>query len=198
MITDSVIQNRFTHEKLAELAIKGGASMIQFREKNKSDAEFLEIALKVKAVCSRFQIPFIINDRVDIALLSDADGVHLGQNDLPISVARKLLGESKIIGGSAGSLSEALEVEKDGADYVGLGHIFQTATKEKTTEPLGILKLKELMKSISIPVIAIGGISHLNIKSVFEAGVYGAAVVSCVVSSENPELAMKQLISSCA
>ncbi|MDX2129540.1 MAG: thiamine phosphate synthase [Chloroherpetonaceae bacterium] len=197
VITDSLIQNRFTHEKLAELAIKGGASLIQLREKQKSDADLFEIAQKVKVVCNRFKIPFIINDRVDIALLSGADGVHLGQNDLPIVVARKILGENKIIGGSAGSLAEAKQVERDGADYIGIGHIYHTSTKEKLSEPLGLEKLKEITSQISIPIFAIGGINHKNIKPVFLAGASVVAVISCVVSAENPELAMKELISSC-
>jgi thiamine-phosphate pyrophosphorylase len=187
VITDTAIQNRFTHLQLAELAINGGADVIQLREKKNSTREILQIAFDVRKICSKSNVIFIVNDRVDIAMIVDADGVHLGEQDLPIPVARKLLGPEKIIGGTASNFDEAKLVEQEGADYIGFGHIFDTKTKFKPYEPRGLDLLKEVCKNIKIPVIAIGGINYSNAEFVIKAGASGIAVTSAVCCAEEPK-----------
>lgn len=194
VITDTVIQNRFTHLELAEQAIRGGADMIQCREKrNLPSKQLLEIALAMNKLCQAKNIPLIINDRVDIALLSDAAGVHLGEDDLPVQEARKILGPSKIIGAGAGSLERALELEQEGADYIGFGHLFPTQSKAKTGPPKSISELKKICQSVKIPVIAIGGITASNVREALEANPHGIAVIGAVCGAENPETATQQL-----
>lgn len=194
VITDTAVQKKFPHVEIARMAIRGGAKMIQFRDKKMSTAELIETARMLKKICSKAGVLFIVNDRVDVALISGADGVHLGIEDIPISDARKLLGDDKIIGGTAHSLKEAREAEKRGADYIGFGHIFSTGSKIKSTAPVGVEKLKELVRSITIPVFAIGGIGLDNIKQVIETGVHGAAVIGSVVKSTNPVQSTRKLI----
>lgn len=193
VITDVAIQSRFTHLELCELALRGGASLIQLRDKTASTRDLYALAVAMQLVCDKFGATFIVNDRVDIALAANADGVHLGQTDLPIPVARKLLGDDKIIGGSASTLDEALQVERDGADYIGFGHIFPTSTKEKPSAPKGVETLSEVVASVKIPVMAIGGINHSNVASVAKAGA-SVAVVSAVCAAENPTLATSELL----
>src|SRR5205085_7683055 len=132
-------------------------------------------------------------DRVDIAMLSNADGVHLGRDDISIKDARKLLGKNKIIGGTAHSLNEALEAEKNGADYIGFGHIYPTNSKLKKTKPKGLALLAKVCEAVKIPVIAIGGISIENAKEVLNTGVHGVAIIGSVVKSESPANAARQL-----
>lgn len=193
VITDVSIQSRFTHLELCELAVRGGASMIQLRDKMASDRDLYALAVAMQFLCSGLGATFIINDRVDIALAANTDGVHLGQTDLPISTARKILGNDKLIGGSASTLEEALQVERDGADYIGFGHIFPTTTKDKSSAPKGIALLSEVVASVKIPVIAIGGITHLNVESVAQTG-SSVAVVSAVCASENPTAATRKFV----
>jgi thiamine-phosphate pyrophosphorylase len=135
----------------------------------------------------------MVNDRIDIALLSGADGVHLGKEDIPVKYARKLLGKNKIIGGTAHSIKEAVQREKEGADYIGFGHIYLTHSKIKTDKPKGTAYLKKIVQKIRIPVLAIGGINPANIKEVMKTGVHGAAVIGAVVKSNNPVKAVKEL-----
>ena len=132
VITDESIQNRFTHVEIAEAAIAGGTDTIQFRDKSLSTRKLIETAEALRAVCASSGVPLIINDRADIALAVDADGVHLGRGDLPVATARNLLGPDKIVGGTAGTLEEAIEAERAGADYVGFGHIYPTSSKDKS------------------------------------------------------------------
>jgi thiamine-phosphate pyrophosphorylase len=193
VITDTAIQNRFTHYEIAQMAITGGADIIQFRDKKMGTREQLAVAQEIAALCKKNGVLFIVNDRVDIALFSEADGVHLGGEDLPVRQARKLMGSKKIIGGTAHNLAEAIAAEKDGADYLGYGHIFPTGSKMKTTSPAGVNKLREVCKIVKIPVFAVGGIDIDNVQSVMEAGAWGVAVIGAVVKSENPEEAVKQL-----
>lgn len=193
VITDVSIQSRFTHLELCELAIRGGASMIQLRDKTASDRDLYALAVAMQLLCTGLGATFIINDRVDIALAANTDGVHLGQTDLPIPTARKILGNDKLIGGSASTLEEALQVERDGADYIGFGHIFPTATKEKPSAPKGIEALSKVIASVKIPVIAIGGITQSNVEAVAQTGA-SVAVVSAVCSSENPTVSAHALV----
>lgn len=193
VITDTSVQQRFSHIELAELALKGGADIIQLRAKNASTAELLEYALAIRELCRKYNGTLIINDRVDIGLAADADGVHLGAEDLPIAVARKLLGPEKIIGATAPTVEEALRAEADGADYIGFGHIFPTTTKHKPEPAKGVGAIREIKSQISIPVMAIGGIDHQNAASVAAAGADSLAIVSAICASSDPFEATRQM-----
>jgi thiamine-phosphate pyrophosphorylase len=193
VITDTTIQKKYSHLELAKIAVKGCADIVQFRDKNMSTFVLLETAKKINTICKKNNVLFIVNDRIDIALLSDADGVHLGKGDIPVKEARKLLGEKKIIGATAHSLREAKKAEADGADYLGYGHIFPTSTKLKLTKPKGLKNLSKVCNSVNIPVFAIGGINKTNAESVINAGASGIAVVGSVVKSRNPRKAVNDL-----
>lgn len=186
LITDTVIQRKYSHYQIAKLAIKGGADVIQLRDKTLSTSELIQTAIKIAALCRKHNVTFLVNDRVDVALVSNADGVHLGKEDIPIKEARKLLGKNKIIGGTAHSLSEAKKCQHEGADYIGYGHIYPTKTKYKPEKPKGTEQLKLIVSKTGIPVIAIGGISPANIDDVMKAGAHGAAVVGSVLKSSDP------------
>jgi len=177
-----------------EEAIRGGATLVQLREKEISSKEYLELAQRVKEVTDRHDIPLIINDRIDIALAVDADGVHLGPEDLPVPLARKLLGDGKIIGSSAASVDEALLFQAQGADYLGVGAVFPTATK-RGTEKVGLEDLRGIKSAVHIPVVAIGGINAENAKPVMETGVDGVAVVSAIMNQTDIREAARQLLS---
>jgi len=192
IITDTTIQHRYSHIDLAEMAIRGGADMIQFRDKNLSTAEMFALANFISKLCRRKNVTFIVNDRIDVALSSGADGVHLGVDDIPVKEARKLLGDDKIIGGTAHSLAEAQDAEKQGADYIGYGHIYKTYSKYKPERPKGIEGLKEILEHIKTPIIAIGGINHDNSRDVISTGCHGIAVIGSVVRADNPEKAVKR------
>ena len=177
-----------------EEAIRGGATLVQLREKKISSKEYFELAKRVKEVTDRHGIPLIINDRIDIALAIDADGVHLGPEDLPVSIARKLLGDGKIIGASAASVDEALLFQAQGADYLGVGAVFPTATK-RGTEKVGLDDLRGIKAAVHIPVVAIGGIKAENARPVMETGVDGVAVVSAIMDQKDISEAARQLLS---
>jgi thiamine-phosphate pyrophosphorylase len=177
-----------------EEAILGGVTLVQLREKEISSKEYLELAQRVKEVTDRHDIPLIINDRIDIALAIDADGVHLGPDDLPVPIARKLLGDDKIIGSSSASVDEALLLQAQGADYLGVGAVFPTATK-RGTEKVGLEDLRGIKSAVHIPVVAIGGIKAENAKPVMETGVDGVAVVSAIMDQTDIREAARQLLS---
>lgn len=193
VLTDDTVQDRFTHVELCRLAIAGGADTIQFRDKHKKTRDLLATAAQIRRHCEENNVPLIVNDRADIALAVDADGVHVGRRDLPIPVARTLLGPDKIIGGSASTLDEALQVEKDGADYVGFGHIYATSSKDKAGSPVGPSALREIADSLTIPVIAIGGIDENNALPVLDAGAWGIAVIASVCARSDPTGAAREL-----
>lgn len=193
VLTDTVLQSRFSHVELTRLAIAGGADTIQFRQKEGSTREMIEVSRQLKQLCAEAGVTFIINDRIDVAIAADADGVHLGQNDFPIPLARKLLGESRIIGGSAVSLEEAQKCITEGADYIGLGPVYPTASKADAGPVTGITLLKQIVEAIPLPIIAIGGISAENTLELLQAGVHGIAVISAVCCQENPEQATRAL-----
>ncbi len=176
-----------------EEAIKGGVSVVQIREKTKDTLDFYNLALKVKEITTKYDVPLIINDRVDVALAIDADGVHVGQSDMPCDVTRKLVGPDKIVGISAATIDEAKKAEKDGADYIGTGAVFPTATKDDAPK---ITKndLKEIVDSINIPVVAIGGINHDNAGELIDTGIAGLSVVSAIMSSDNPKKSVEELL----
>ena len=179
---------------LAEKALKGGAAMIQLRHKSASGAELLNWAVEIVKLCQKYHALCIVNDRLDIALASQADGVHLGQMDLPAKTARKLLGKNRIIGISTASPEEALQAEKDGANYIGLGHIYPTSSKLKESPPVGTETLQRVAALVSIPIIAIGGISEENVASLISFGASGIAVISAVSRAADPSLAANKLL----
>jgi len=193
VITDTSVQKRYSHIEIARMAITGGADVIQFRDKSMPTEQLIETAKKINKICSKAGVLFIVNDRADVALLANADGVHLGIEDIPLKEARKLLGKNKIIGGTAHNIKEAKEAERNGADYIGFGHIYSTASKLKLTSPVGTEKLKYAVKTINIPIFAIGGISLSNIEEIIKTGVYGAAVIGSVVKSTDPSKTVKEL-----
>lgn len=193
VLTDEVLQTRFSHLQLAEEAISGGADTIQLRQKAGSTRELIETARQIQAVCRATGVTFIVNDRVDVALAVGADGVHLGQDDFPISLARKILGSDVIIGGSAGSLDEAQRCVMEGADYVGFGPVYETASKDDAGPAAGLDLLSQISRKIDLPVVAIGGITVGNMKNVIEAGAHGIAVISAVCCQDDPKEATRCL-----
>lgn len=179
--------------KTIEEAIRGGVSVVQIREKTADTLDFYNLALKVKEITSRYDVPLIINDRVDVALAIDADGVHVGQSDMPCEVTRKLVGPNKIVGVSAATIEEAKKAEKDGADYIGTGAVFPTATKDDAPK-ITKKELKEVADSINIPVVAIGGITLENAHELKDTGIKGLSVVSAIMSSQNPKESSQKLL----
>lgn len=169
-----------------------GVRWVQYREKEKSRREIYEEALRLRRLTADFNVSFIVNDHADIALSVGADGVHLGQDDLPLKEARKIIGREKIIGISTHSLEQAIEAEKGGADYIGFGPVFHTITKDAGS-PKGIEMLRKVKKQIHIPVIAIGGITLENIRSVLETGVDAVAVASAILGGDIVENARRFL-----
>ena len=193
IITDQRISHGRSHLEVAEAAIAGGATIIQFRDKEMKDAEALEVCREIHKLTSKKVIPFIINDRVEVAKALDAEGVHLGQEDAPLNFARKVLDKDKIIGISVETVEEALKAAEGGADYLGVGPIYPTATKPDAGSALGIFRLKEIKDSVNIPVVAIGGINEDNLDEVLKAGADGVAVISAVVSSPDITEACQRL-----
>ena len=193
VLTDTVLQKRFSHRELAQMAVKGGADVIQFRQKNGSTREMIKMAKELKQLCAESGVTFIVNDRLDVALAAEADGVHLGQDDFPLPLARKILGEEAIIGGSAATLEEAEKCLTEGADYIGFGPVFPTTSKADAGPVSGIETLKKVVKSVPLPIIAIGGINPQNAPRIMEAGAYGIAVISAICCHENPEEATRLL-----
>jgi len=192
LVTDRELLGAKDLVQTIEEAIKGGVTVVQVREKELSTLQFFQVATLIKSITQKYNIPFIVNDRADIALAVDADGLHIGQEDMPLSVARKLLGSNKIIGVSVATLEEALLAQQEGADYLGIGAIFPTKTKGDATN-VSLAELKRIKDKVSIPVVAIGGINENNIKKVMATGVDGAAVVSAIVACSNPCVAAQKL-----
>lgn len=179
--------------EVIEAALAGGATVVQLREKNLSGRELLALALQYRELTQRYGALFIVNDRVDIALAAQADGVHLGQDDLPAPVARRLLGPDKIIGVSVDNVDEARQAQEAGADYVGLGPFFPTGSKTDTGKPVSLDTLRAVKAAIGIPVVAIGGIKAEKAGNIIAAGADGVAVISAVVGAPDVKLAAQQL-----
>lgn len=192
VVTDRELMSTSTVEKSVELSIKGGATVIQLREKNISSREFYDTALKVKEITAHYNVPLIINDRLDIALAVDADGVHIGQEDIPAKEVRKIIGFGKILGVSAGNLHDALKARTDGADYLGVGAMYSTDTKTDA-DLTSVDELKEIRKNVDIPIVVIGGINHKTAPNFAETGIDGLAVVSAVVAQDDIEAAAREL-----
>jgi len=179
--------------RLIRRAVLGGATIIQLRSKTWSTREFLDVAFKAKALLERRSIPLFINDRVDIALVCGAQGVHLGQSDMPAGEARRILGKRALIGISANTIAEARRAEKEGADYLGVGPVFFTSSKQDIPEVLGIEGFRAIRRKVHIPVLAIGGINAGNARSLIAAGADGIAVISAISRAVDPFLAACQL-----
>lgn len=193
LVTDRRFIGSKPLKKAVEEAILGGTTLVQIREKTASSREFYKIALEVKEITQYYKIPIIINDRIDIAQAVDADGVHLGQSDIPLNTARKILGKNKIIGISVGNIKEAIDAEQGCADYLGIGSIFNTGTKKDIDAPIGINGLSKIYKNIHIPAVAIGGINQDNFKDVLSTGIDGIAVVSAILGNKDITSAAKHL-----
>ena len=193
VITDTIIQSRFTHAELAKMAIEGGADTIQFRQKDGSTRELVESAQAVQAVCAEHWVPLIVNDRADIALAASAAGAHFGQDDLPITVGRKILPPEMTIGASARTEERILEAISAGADYIGFGPIYQTSSKADAEMPKGLDALRRMSEIAQCPVIAIGGITVETAYEVIRAGAHGIAVISAVCGQADPAAATRHL-----
>lgn len=185
VITDRKIQVPRSNVEVVREVIRGGASVIQLREKEVSTKIFLEEALELRKLTKEEGVLFVINDRLDIALAVGADGVHLGEADMPIPYARRLA-PSLLIGASCDTVEKARELEALGADYLGVGTVFATSTKKDADEPIGLLRLRRIKEVVKIPVVAIGGITLDNVEEVLTTGVDGVAIVSAVVGASSP------------
>ena len=178
---------------VCEDVLKNGATFLQIREKDLDENAFEAEAAKLKALCARYRVPYVVNDSVEIALAIDADGVHVGQSDIKGRDIRSLMGPDKILGISAGTVEEAIAAENAGADYIGVGAVFGTSTK-KNARNLTVEKLKEISSAVSIPVVAIGGIHAKNLMELCGSGVDGVAVVSAIFAAEDPGKAAAELL----
>ncbi len=176
-----------------ESALKGGVTCLQLREKHLAYRDFLAQAEQIKPLCRQYDVPFIINDDVELAIACDADGVHIGQGDMNAREARALVGENKIVGVSAKTVAQALKAEADGADYLGVGAAFATATKGDA-KPIDKSLIKQICQAVSIPVVAIGGIALGNVGQLAGTGIEGVAVVSAIFAADDIETASRQLL----
>jgi len=174
-------------------AIAGGATVVQLREKQATTREIIQLGQVLRQITRDSHIPLIVNDRADIAVALDADGVHVGEEDLPAPVARDVMGPGRILGVSAGTVEEARRAEEDGADYLGVGDVYGTPSKSDAGVPIGLRGLREIAEAVSIPVVGIGGITAENAAAVIEAGAAGVAVISAVMGAPDPEVAARHL-----
>ena len=193
LCTDRRLMTSPTIEASVESALRGGTTVIQLREKDCSSREFYELGLRVKKITERYNAPLIINDRVDIALAVGAAGVHVGQGDLPCKVVREIVGPDMIVGVSAATLDEAVQAEEDGADYLGVGAMYATATKTDT-RPVSMEELLKIRAAVKIPIVVIGGINLQTLGNFKGTGVNGLAVVSAIVAQPDPEAAARELL----
>lgn len=191
-ITDRSWLGENSFEEQVEETIKAGATFLQLREKDLDTGQFLKQAKKIKKITDKYKIPFVINDNVEVAIKSDADGVHIGQGDMNAVNVRKLIGNNKIIGVSANTVEFAKLAEENGADYIGVGAVFKTNTKEEA-DLVSMDIIKEICKSISIPVVAIGGINEKNILSLKGAGIDGVCCISAIFAKRDIYGATKEL-----
>ncbi|MDD7424233.1 MAG: thiamine phosphate synthase [Candidatus Methanomethylophilaceae archaeon] len=193
VVTDEGLSNGLSHTQIAELSCKGGTDIVQLRDKIADDATFARYAREVKRVCDRYGAWFIVNDRFDIALETEATGAHLGQSDMSIADARARAPEGFVLGCSVGSVEEALKAEADGADYVALSPVFDTKSKSDADPGHGLEMLSAIKSAVKIPVYAIGGINKDNAGSVVDAGADAICVISAVVSQKDPAEAAASL-----
>lgn len=192
-VTDRSWLGEETLLEQVEKALKGGATFIQLREKTLDDETFLQEAIEIQALCKEYGVPFVVNDNVDIALKMNADGIHVGQSDMEAGDVRTLLGEGKILGVSAQTVEQAMLAEKRGADYLGVGAVFTTGSKDDADD-VSHDTLKAICEAVSIPVVAIGGISEDNIMELSGSGICGVAVISAIFAKPDIEMATKSLL----
>lgn len=193
VITDETIAGGRSHAEIAEQALRGGADVIQLRDKGRSCAGLAAVGREIAAIIRKAGAVFIVNDRLDVAIACGADGVHLGRHDMRVSTARQLGPPGFIIGVSVGTVEEAMDAEREGADYLALSPIFPTASKEDAGPGVGLERLREICHAVAIPVIAIGGINRRNVRDVIGAGAAGIAVISAVVASPDITAAARDL-----
>lgn len=194
VITDRFINPKRSHLDIARAAVEGGTFVLQLRDKEATTRQLLEWAREIRDLTRRTETLFIVNDRVDIALAADADGIHVGDDDMPVPIARRLLGAGKIIGRSVANEKEALQAVAEGADYVSIGSIFTTSTKPDAGEPVGVEMVKRVRQVLppDYPLVAIGGINLQNAAAVFEAGADAVAVVSAIACADDPITVIRQ------
>ncbi|MGL5253355.1 MAG: thiamine phosphate synthase [Moraxella sp.] len=198
LVTDCQCLKNESLERAVEQAILGGVTLVQLREKQRDSKEFYQQALRIKAICHQYHVPLLINDRVDIALAVEADGVHIGQSDLPAKVVRGILGKNKIMGVSARTVAQAQQAQADGADYLGVGAMFATTTK-RDAKTVSITTLKEIRQAVNIPIVAIGGINTTTLPLLqkglaqIKTCVDGVAVVSAILAADDISLASQRL-----
>ena len=198
LVTDRNCLQQQTLEQAVEQAILGGVTLVQLREKAITSKAFYERALRIKAICHHYNVPLLINDRVDIALAVEADGVHIGQSDLPCGVVRQILGKDKIIGVSARTAQQAIQAQAAGADYLGVGAMFATSTKQDA-QTVSIASLTQIRQAVTLPIVAIGGINHTTLPALQQAlqaadtSIDGVAVVSAILGQKDVKLASQQL-----
>ena len=191
-VTDRKWVGEKTLLQQVEESIKGGVTFVQIREKELDDSLFLDEAIKMKALCERYQVPFVVNDNVEIAIKSNAHGVHVGQDDMEASNVRELIGKDKILGVSVQTLEQAIEAEKKGADYLGVGAVFPTNSKDDAAE-VSLETLKIICQNVNIPVVAIGGINLNNINQLKNTGIASVALISAIFANKDIESATKKL-----
>ncbi|MCQ2604609.1 MAG: thiamine phosphate synthase [Spirochaetia bacterium] len=193
-VTDRAWTGKLTLLQQIEQALEGGATCIQLREKELDTESFLHEALEVRSLCRRFNVPFIINDNVEVAIKCRADGIHIGQHDMETKKARMMIGHDMILGVSAQTVEQALKAQNDGADYLGVGAVFPTGTKQDADD-VKISTLQDICNAVSIPVVAIGGISKKNMKQLKGSGIDGVAVVSAIFAQNDIKTATADLLS---
>ncbi|MFO7741506.1 MAG: thiamine phosphate synthase [Anaerolineae bacterium] len=179
---------------VVQAAVAGGATAVQLRAKSATTREMIQLGQALHAITRQAGVPLIVNDRVDVALALDAEGVHVGQDDMPAPLARDLIGPHRILGVSAGTVEEARRAEEDGADYLGVGDVYGTPSKPDAGVPIGVEGIEEIAGAVSIPVVGIGGVTAENAAAVIAAGAAGVAVISAVVGAPDPEAAARRLL----
>ncbi|HHY76991.1 MAG TPA: thiamine phosphate synthase [Clostridiales bacterium] len=187
----SWLKNRTLHDAVEE-ALKAGVTFLQLREKNLDYDSFLQLAIEIKKIADKYNVPFVINDNVDVAIACGADGVHVGQEDMDAKEVRKIIGPDKILGVSAETVEQAIRAEQSGADYLGVGAVFPSPTK-LDAEVVSYETLKEICKAVSIPVVAIGGINEDNAVKLAGSGIAGIAVISAIFAKDDITAAVKKL-----
>ena len=192
LVTDRTWLKDKTLPEVVESVLKNNATFIQLREKNLDYKRFKELAIEIKKITNKYQVPFVINDNIEIAMEVDADGVHVGQSDLIATKARKMLGEDKILGVSVSNVKQAIEAEKSGADYLGTGSVFTTTSKLDANN-IDMEEIKKITKAVNIPVLGIGGINEKNIHLLKDSGLDGIAVISAILAQKDIEEATRNL-----
>ena len=193
LVTDRVLSKGRPVEYIVEQAVKGGVTMVQLREKDCSTLEFINLAVLLKKLLASYGVPLIINDRLDVALASDADGLHIGQQDMPYAIARNLIGKDKIIGLSVENVDQAKEANRFDVDYIGLSPVFVTGTKPELVNALGLKGIRRIASISKHCMVAIGGVHSGNAAAILKAGANGLAVVSAIVTADDPMMAAREI-----